>query len=302
MQKSLLYAGTLMLAAVLGGPVLAQTTTPTTPTTGTPQNVLQLSGTLDDATTCANQLNGDKIATGTSIGYGTQEFKDLNYPIAAGDYLEYEVMVPKTSTLYGGAVDGDLSATPRAAAAGSKTIRDSFVTQDQNGLFAHPGTSYETLANRFVPEVANGQATTVPMWQPGQWYKRDIDLSKLAIDASGNPIMLSDLFLVVDEHDTTHLNDNCPVDKTNANVSFMVRNINIKNHDMTGKEVVKKAIFNGEAKLPDGTTSVDLSSSASQAKGTITIAQYTPVANDIAPASNTNVPPASVTNPPTAGP
>jgi hypothetical protein len=283
-----------MLAAMMSGPVLAQTTTPTT---GTPQNVLHLSGTLADATMCADQLTGEKV-TGVNLGYpGTAEFSNLAYPIVVGDYLEYEVMVPKASTLHGGAVDGDLSAKPRAA--GGATIRDSYVTQDQNGLFAHPATDYDVLASRFIPEVANRQTRSVPLWASDQWYKRDIDLSKLAIDASGNPIMLNDLFLVVDQHDSTHLNDLCPVDKTNANFSFMVRNINIKNHDATGKEVIKKAIFNGEAKLPDGKTSEDMTGTG--AKGTVSIVEYTPVTNDIAPGSNTNVPPTTATNP-VAGP
>jgi len=296
-KQGYLYAGALVLGVALGGPSLAQSTTPAAPAAGSPQNVIQLSGMLADATTCANQLKGEAV-TGVNLGYpGTPEFANLNYPIAIGDYLEYEVLVPKTSTLHGGAVDGDLSATPRAS--GGATIRDSYTTEDQNGLFAHPATSYDVLANRFAPQVANNQVTNVPLWQPGQWYKRDIDLSKLSLDANGAQIMLNNLFLVIDEHDTTHLNDLCPVDMANPNFAFMVRNINIKNHDASGKEVVKLAVFNGEAKLADGSTSIDLTGGG--ANGTISIAQYTPVANDIAPASNTNVAPTTATNP-TAGP
>jgi hypothetical protein len=53
-KQGYLYAGALVLAVALGGPARAQSTTPAAPAAGSPQNVLQLSGMLADATTCAN--------------------------------------------------------------------------------------------------------------------------------------------------------------------------------------------------------------------------------------------------------
>lgn len=236
------------------------------------ENVVQLKGTLDDPKMqCLSQLTNTAPESGYfNAGYNANEWDNLNYPIVVGDYLEYEVLVPKESTLHGGAVDGNLSATPRKA--GGATIRDAYITEDQNGLFAHPATNYDTLANR-VTQVCgqNGQPQNVPLFQIGQWYKRQIDLSKLAIDDNGDPVMLNNLFVAVDAHDTTHLSDLCPVDPNNANFIALFRNINIKNHDAQGKEVVKKAIYNGEGMLPDGKTSTDVGASA--AKATVGIIQ-----------------------------
>src|SRR5690242_6562227 len=128
----------MLLAAAVVGTANAQTTPPatTTPSTSTPQMVVQLAGILTDPTTCTSQLTSTDPVNATHLGYSMKEFTNLNYPIAAGDYLEYEVLVPAAGTLHGGAVDGDTDMQPRAAA--GPTIRDSYVTEDQNGLFAHP--------------------------------------------------------------------------------------------------------------------------------------------------------------------
>jgi hypothetical protein len=182
------------------------------------------------------------------------------------------VLIPKDSTLHGAAVDGLLSATPRKA--GGATIRDAFVTEDQNGLFAHPSSNFDVLSTRFTQVCgADGKPATVPLWQPGQWYRRQIDLSKLAIDDNGDPVMINSLFVNVDAHDTTHLNDLCPVDKSNANFAALYRSINIKNKDAAGKVTLKKAIFNGEAKLASGDVSIDVTGGA-DTTGTIGIIQF----------------------------
>ena len=123
------------------------------------------------------------------------------------------------------------------------------------------------------------------MWGTDQWYKRDIDLSKLSVPkAASTPAMLTDLFLAIDEHDTDPRKRLCPVDPKNPTFTALFRNIDIKNHDATGKEVVKMAIFNGEAKLPDGNTSDAIKGTA--ATGTVGVIAYTG-SEAIAPASNT---------------
>jgi len=298
LHQSLSWAGTLLLAAAVVGAAQAQTTPPPATTTpapaaSAPQMVIQLSGKLDDPTMCADQLKGEAVS-GTHLGYNMKEFNNLNYPIALGDYLEYEVLIPQSSTLHGGAVDGDTDVTPRVA--GGPTIRDSYVAQDQNGLFAHPASSFDVLANRMISQTVNGQVQNVPLWQPGQWYKRDIDLSKLSLAADNtSQVMLTDLFVVIDEHDSTHLNDLCPVDPTNPNFTALFRNINIKNHDATGKQVVKMAIYNGEAKLPDGNTMDDIGEE-SGASGSVSVIAYTGP-DTIAPASLVSFVPATATEP-----
>lgn len=280
MHKGFLFGMALALTGALGVAASAQTTTPA-PASGAGSMVLQLTGTLADPTVCGSQIDPTSKVVSANLGYGTKEFTKLNYPIVPGDYLEYEVLIPASSTLHGAAVDGDLT----GAKAPGGTIRDAPFTEDQNGLFAHAGSDFDILALRTIPQAdSTGKVTNVPMWGTDQWYKRDIDLSKLSVPAKAStPSMLTDLFLAVDEHDTTHLNDLCPVDPKNANFSALFRNVNIKNHDATGKEVIKMAIFNGEAKLPDGNTSDAITGGA--AKGTVGVIAYTG-SNAIAPASN----------------
>jgi hypothetical protein len=274
MRKNVFLATAVLIASALGGPASAQ-------------NVLQLRGTLDDPSTCVNQLAGETVDTGTFIGYNSPILDQPDYTIVVGDYLEYEVLIPAESTLTAGAVDMNLTATPRAA--GGATLRDSYVTQDQNGLFAHPATDYRALSTRFNQVCGpDGQPQNVPLWQRGQWYTRRIDLSKLAIDADGNPIGIANIFLAVDEHDTTHLNDACPTDPNNPNAIALFRNINIKNRNAEGQEVVKLAIYNGEANLPVGGTSIEVATSQAS-DATVSVIEFQPVTN----------PPAE--NPPAAG-
>lgn len=273
MNKSILVASIVALAAGIIAPAHAAT-----------ENVLQLKGKLDNpADECKDQRLGAPESGYFNLGYGNNSlFPDLNYTIAVGDFLEYEVFIPKDSTIHGGAVDGILSATPRKA--GGATIRDAFVTEDQNGLFAHPSSNFDVLSTRFTQVCgADGKPQTVPLWQPGQWYRRQIDLSKLAIDDAGDPVMINSLFVNVDAHDTTHLNDLCPVDKKNANFMVLYRNINIKNKDAAGKVTLKKAIYNAEAKLRSGDVSIDVTGSKSS--GTIGIVQFDVASAPYAPGS-----------------
>jgi hypothetical protein len=280
--KGIILGATLALTGALVGSAGAQTTTPTTPASGAGSMVLQLTGTLADPTMCGSQIDPTTKVVSANLGYaGPKEFTKLNYPVVLGDYLEYEVLIPASSTLHGAAVDGDLTG------AKSGTIRDAAFAEDQNGLYAHAGTDFDILALRTVPQVdSTGKVTNVPMWGTDQWYKRDIDLSKLSVPAkAGTPSMLTDLFLAVDEHDSTHLNDVCPVDPKNPNFTALFRNINIKNHDAMGKEVIKMAIFNGEAMLPDGKTS-DALTGDGKTTGTVGVIAYTG-SEAVAPASNT---------------
>src|SRR5438552_3265300 len=136
MHKVIRAAIALLLAAGIIAPADA----------APPVNVIQLAGKLDDpAAPCNDQRFGGTESGYFHFGYSTKEFINLNYKIAVGDSLEYEVLVPQTSTLHGGAVDGDFDNPPRSEPAGRATIRDSFVTEDQNGLFAHPATSFDIL-------------------------------------------------------------------------------------------------------------------------------------------------------------
>jgi len=199
---------------------------------------------------------------------------DVNYTIQAGDYLEYEVLIPKESTLASGAVDLTFSAAPKAAHSGDQaTLRDSFIAVDQYGLFAHPASNYDLLTTRTTQACdASGKPVNTPVFQRGQWFKRDIDLSALRVDAGGNPVTITNVAVAIDEHNSSALQDVCP-DPANNTAIAMFRNINIKNRDAQGMEVVKKAIYNGEAKLPNGQDTLDVTGDA--AKGTASVTDFT---------------------------
>jgi hypothetical protein len=282
-HKGLLSTGAALLAAVLVGSALAQTTTtPTTP--ATPENVAQLKVTLTDPTMCGNQLD-PKNPPVTAFAY-INLATNVNYQIAKGDRLDYDVLIPKTSTMAAGAVDFQLDQTPNKG--GGPTLRDFPDALDQWGLFAHPASNYDQLNTRLVPSVdASGKVVNVPVFQRDSWYHRDIDISKMSVQKDlTSPVTILNVVLGIDEHDSTHVNDVCPTDPKNPNVIAMFRNINIMNTDATGKAVVKKAIYNSEAKLPTGDTkSTDTSGGIpgfKNATGEIDAIQYTAVTNPAA--------------------
>lgn len=261
MYRSVVWGAALVLAGAIAGPLRAEP-------------VLQLRTTLDDPKVCGNQF--DTANPSVSANTYATIASDINYTIEAGDYLEYEVLVPAESTFAAGAVDFNLSAAPRAANNGA-TLRDSFVAIDQWGLYAHPATNYATLSTRTTQICGpDGKAQDVPVFQRGQWFDRRIDLSPLRVDADGNPISISSIMLAIDEHNSTMLQDVCP-DPNNPTAIALFRNVNIKNRDAAGKEVVKRAIYNGEAKLPSGEATLDVT--GDKANGQVSVIDFQPATN-----------------------
>jgi hypothetical protein len=261
MHRSIVWAGALLLTSATLGPVRAD-------------NALQLKTTFSDPKTCGNQF--DPASPNVSANAFATIADNVNYRIENGDYLEYEVLIPKESTMAAGAVDLNLSARPKASNNGP-TLRDTFVAIDQYGLFAHPATDYAILSTRMTQICgADGKPVDVPVFTRDQWFRRDINLSPLRIDASGNPVSITSVLLAIDEHNTTMLQDVCP-DPNNPTALAHFRNVNIKNHDATGKEIVKRAIYNGEDKLPSGQTTLDVTGEKAAAQ--VSIVQYTPATN-----------------------
>jgi len=260
-KGSVVLSAALVLAGAIMSPLQAEP-------------VLQLRTTLDDPKVCGNQF--DTANPNVSANTYATIASDVNYPIESGDYLSYEVLIPAESTLAAGAVDLNLSARPRAGNNGA-TLRDSFVAVDQWGLFAHPASNYATLSTRTTPVCgSDGKAQNVPVFQRGQWFERRIDLSPLRVDADGNPISITSVMLAIDEHNTTMLQDVCP-DPNNPTVIALFRNVNIKNRDAAGKEIVKRAIYNGEAKLPTGEATLDVT--GDKASGQVSVIDYQPATN-----------------------
>jgi hypothetical protein len=268
-HRSVAFGAALALASALMGPLRADP-------------VLQLRTTFEDPAVCGNQFDtaNPNVAAHTYVNVAT----DVNYQIEAGDYLEYDVLIPAESTLAAGAVDLNLSAQPRVASSGA-TLRDTFVAIDQWGLFAHPASNYATLSTRTTQVCgADGQAQNVPVFQRGQWFERRIDLSPLRVDAEGNPISITSVMLALDQHNTTMGQDVCP-DPQNPTAIALFREINIKNRDATGKEVVKRAIWNGEAKLPNGEATIDFTGERATAQ--VSVIDFTPATNPSTPGNNT---------------
>jgi hypothetical protein len=246
MNRGILSATAMLLAMAIVGPARAE-------------NVLVLKGTLDDPATCSNPLMGEAFAGSAWFGYNSPIIENVNYPIAVGDWLEYEVLIPQESTLAGGGVDMRFSEPPRRSP--GPELRSSYVT-DQYGLYAHPGTNYSRLSTRTTLVVgADGKAVEVPLFRRGQWLKRQIDLSTLALGVSGEPVMINDAFVAIDKYDGLNFYPNCP-DPNNKNAIALFRNINIKNRDASGKEVVKLAIYNGTATMANGKASMEVLASA----------------------------------------
>lgn len=250
MNRRLLSVAVALFATALMGPVHAE-------------NVLALRGTLDDPATCANPLKGEAFAGSAWFGYNTPIIENLNYTIEVGDWLEYDVLIPQESTLAGGGVDMRFSEKSRRSL--GPELRSSFVT-DQYGLYPHPGTNYARLSTRTILVAgAGGDAVEVPLFRRGQWLRRQIDLSSLAIGESGDPLIINDAFVAIDKYDGLNFYPNCP-DPNNKNAIALFRNINIKNRDASGKEIVKLAIYNGGAQMANGKTTMEaLSSGATNA-------------------------------------
>jgi hypothetical protein len=236
--------------------------------------VLQLRTTFEDPAVCGNQFDAANphVSANTYATIAT----DVNYQIEAGDYLEYEVLIPAESTLAAGAVDLNFSAAPRAANNGA-TLRDSFLAIDQWGLLAHPASNYATLSTRTTQVCGtDGQPQNVPVFQRGQWFERRIDLSPLRVDANGDPVSITSVMLAIDEHNTTMLQDVCP-DPANPTAIALFRDVNIKNRNAQGAEVVKRAIYNGEAMLPSGEATLDVT--GDKATGQVSVIDFTPATN-----------------------
>jgi hypothetical protein len=190
------------------------------------QNVLQLTATLTDPAVCGTQDAGDHVAAHAYIVVQPE----VNYQVAEGDKLIYEVLIPTNSTLNAGAVDFE----GITDAAGGGTLRDSGA-KDQFGLFAHPATDLSKAPNK---------EDGTPNFVRGKWLRREIALT----DQVGGTI--GSFIIAFDEHDTTHMADVCPTDPANANVVAFFRNIAIVGAD----NAVKKQLYNGEAQFPDGQT------------------------------------------------
>jgi hypothetical protein len=239
-NRGMLSAAVMLLATAIMGPVQAD-------------NVLQLKGTLVDPATCSNPLKGETFDGSAWFGYNSPIIENVNYTIEVGDWLEYEVLIPKESTLAGGGIDMRFSEKPRRAL--GPELRSAFVT-DQYGLYPHPGTNYARLSTRTTETCGpDGKPVTTPLFQRGQWLKRQIDLSSLAVGESGDPVAINDVFVAIDKYDGLNFYPNCP-DPANQTAVALFRNINIKNRDDQGKEVVKLAIYNGEAAMRTGKTSL----------------------------------------------
>jgi hypothetical protein len=222
------WAGALVLAAAVTAPGYAAA-----------GNVVKYSAVLTDPT--------KPCASTSAFGYSDVGTISPGYVVQDGDRLVYDVLIDSTSTLNAGGVDM-LHIT---GAPGGGTLRDSWST-DQYGRFAHPGTDY-TLE----PVGNDGK----PIFQRGKWFHREIQLtgSTFPVNDHNKNVLkddpkkhvqdgatLNDWALSFDFHDSTHKSDACPVDTTNANVIFYIKNVNIV--DKTG--AIKQAIYNGEAMLP----------------------------------------------------
>jgi hypothetical protein len=261
-NRGMLSAAVALLAVAIMGPVQAD-------------NVLQLRGTLDDPATCGNPLKGEAFSGSAWFGYNTPIIENVNYAIEVGDWLEYEVLIPKESTLAGGGVDMRFSEKPRRSP--GPELRSSYVT-DQYGLAAHPGTNYARLSTRVTQTCGpDGKPVETPLFQRGEWLKRQIDLSTLAVGTSGDPVTINDAFVAIDKYDGLNFYPNCP-DPANPNAIALFRNINIKNRDEQGKEVVKLAIYNGEAKMANGKTTMEPLTSA-VTNASVSVIDYKPVTN-----------------------
>jgi len=216
-------------------------------------NVMKYQAVLNDPKDCGSQLDGTN-------GPGTYGYADVGeispgYVVQAGDKLVYDVLIDTTSTLNSGSVD----LLHMENAPGGGTLRDSWA-MDQYGRFAHPGTDYTN-----EPVGNDGK----PLFVRGQWFHREIGLTVFPIydhkmnvlsDDPANHLQLGatlhDWALTFDFHDSTHQQDVCPIDTTNANVIFYVRNVNIV--DKSG--AIKQALYNGEAKLPGNRDSLTATS------------------------------------------
>jgi hypothetical protein len=224
------FVGLLAAALLLGttGQAMAQ------------KNAIRLMTTLVDASVCGSQRAGDSVAGHSYVAIGT----NIGYKVELGDRLVYDVLIPNESTLNAGAVD----LIDIEDAAGGGTLRDSNA-KDQFGIYAHPATDLTQ-----TPKLGDG----TPIFQRGKWHHREIVLGldrefnrdrqygEEPLDQLGGTI--GRWFVAIDLHDSTHRSDVCPTDKANPRAIALFRNINIVGAD--GK--VKKALYNGEAKLPDG--------------------------------------------------
>jgi hypothetical protein len=208
------FVGLLAAALVLGltSPAMAQ-------------KALKLTATLTDPTKCGTQSAGDKVDAHAYVTIAT----DVNYKVAAGDKLVYDVLIPNDSTLNAGAVDFE----GITDAAGGGSLRDSDA-KDQYGLSAHPATDLSKAKN-----TDNSAA-----FARGKWLHREIPLTAQEGGTIGT------FLIAFDEHDTTHMTDVCPVDTANGKVIAYFRNINIVGSDGT----VKLALYAGADKFADSQT------------------------------------------------
>jgi len=273
-HRSVIVASAVLLAGAVLAPVRAQTTS-------TPENVLQFKTTLTNPKVCGSQFDAanqyDPSNPQAPASSSLTIAKDLNYQIQAGDRLAYDVLIPKESTVATGGVDLTFSTTPRAKGSGA-TLGESFVGVDR---FGQPAvTANYDLLSAQTTQVCDsaGKASQVPVFQRGQWLHREIDLSALRIDASGQPVMIKDVSLAFNLHDVNRLIDICPTDTANANAIALFRNVNIVNIDANGQRVIKKAIFNGEANLPTGQPSLN-QGTFTNTTGETSVVSYTTTTN-----------------------
>jgi hypothetical protein len=205
------------------------------------RNAIRLTTTLVDANVCGSQRDGDSVAGHSFVNIG-----DVNYTVALGDRLVYDVLIPNESTLNAGAVD----LIDIADARGGGTLRDSNA-RDQFGLYAHPASDLSK-----TPKLTDG----TPIFQRGKWHHREVVLGldrefnrdreygEDPLDQLGGTI--GRWFVAIDMHDSTHRNDVCPIDKANNKAIAYFRNVNIVGAD----GAVKKALYNNEATFPGGKT------------------------------------------------
>jgi hypothetical protein len=188
------------------------------------EKALRLSATLTDPSTCGSQADGDNVDTFAYVIIA----ENVSYKVAPGDKLVYDVLIPTDSTLNSGAVDFEgITDAP-----GGERLRDS-EAKDQFGLYAHPATDLAKM-----PKKADG----TPNFVRGKWVTREITLK----EQEGGT--MNTFLLAVDEHDTFHMADNCPIDKQNAKLIAYFRNIRFVDKE----NKVKKALYSGEEKLGDG--------------------------------------------------
>src|SRR5207247_9889248 len=121
--------------------------------------------------------------------------RDVNYQVASGDKLVYEILIPAESTLNAGGVDFEGIVN----AAGGDHLRDSGA-KDQYGLYAHPATDLAKM-----PKKADGTSA----FTRGKWITREVALT----EQEGGT--MNTFLLATDEHDTFHQADTCPIDKHN---------------------------------------------------------------------------------------